>query len=1089
MLGKKVSGRGKVIKKKQELKFLALLSDITERKRQEERYKSLYEFERLISLISIDFINVLNKNLDDLIDQTLKKIGQFVNAARCSLFIFSEDSSMMTNTNEWCIDPSDSQIDILQNIPSEKFGYYLKLLKEKKGVIVNHINDIPSEAIGEREWVKKYGFRSSMFVPMTYKNNLFGTLGFYGEINVEREWSKDIINLLRLLANIFVNSIVRKRTEQKLKESEEIFRNIVESIPLGLHMFEIDSAEKLIFTGSNSTADKILNLNNKQFIGKTIEEAFPPLKETDIPDRLREAAFKGEPSKWEQVTYEDEKIKGAFEVHAFQTSPRKVVSTFTDITERLEAEKKIKESEEKYRSLFENMTVGFAYHKIIVDENNIPIDYQFLEANPAFEKLTGLNTNEIIGKPVTEVLPGIENDPVDWISKYGRVALTGIPITFESYAEPLDQWYSVLSYSPKKGYFAVTFTNITDRKKSVQNLRKSEEKYRLITENANDLIAVLNEKFEYEFINENVYQNILGYGIEDLIGKVNLELIHPEDRKQTTIALSRILRKGKGSHQLRTEAKNGTYKWLEVTAKNFYDSKGRKKILTISRDITDRKIIENSLQKSEQKNRNIVNSIPLGMHMYQVNSEGNLIFIGANSTADKMFNVDNRKFIGKTIEKAFPPIKDTDIPDSFLDAALTGKSSTWDQITYEDEKVKGAYEVHAFQTSPGNMVASFADITERLEIERNLRESEEKFRTIADQSFMGIGIIQEDKIIYANEAISKILEYSLDEIMPWTKSSIVLNMIHPEDLQMLREQRKRRRIDNPNLKPNISYRIITKSGAIKWIDQYLKVIIYHGKEAELISIIDITEKKHAEEIILQENLKLMELNKMREDLIIRVSHELRTPLTSIYGASQILLNHHKKELNKNVLNLVEISHRGGIRLKKLIENLIDTSKLKWEKLILNRKNEDLGAIVDECVEEMMLLAQNRNIIINTDLNNKIFLKVDKLRLEQVITNILSNAIKNTPSLGKIYISIIETKNKVGINIKDTGIGITLEEKKLLFEKFGKIERYGMDLGVDIEGAGLGLFISKEIVELHGGQIIVKSEGRNKGTEVIIELLK
>ncbi len=106
--------------------------DITEAKKEEEKLKSRYEFERLISLISIDFINVLNENLNDLINLALMKIGQFVNAVRCSLFIYSEDLTMVTNTNEWCVDPKDSQIDLLQNIPSEKFGYYFKLLKEKK---------------------------------------------------------------------------------------------------------------------------------------------------------------------------------------------------------------------------------------------------------------------------------------------------------------------------------------------------------------------------------------------------------------------------------------------------------------------------------------------------------------------------------------------------------------------------------------------------------------------------------------------------------------------------------------------------------------------------------------------------------------------------------------------------------------------------------------------------------------------------------------------------------------------------------------------------------------------------------------------
>ncbi|KKM91400.1 hypothetical protein LCGC14_1228870 [marine sediment metagenome] len=198
--------------------------NITEYKKTEEELQSRIEFEKLISLISIDFINVQNKNINDLINKALKKIGQFVNATRCSLFIYSKNLTRITNTNEWCIVPNDSQIDLLQNIPSEQFGYYLKLLKEKKDVIINQFDDIPLEASGEREWVKEYGFRSLMFVPMLYKNKLFGTLGFYGEINVEIKWKKNLIDLLKVLANIFVNSIVRKRTEQKLKESEEKYR-------------------------------------------------------------------------------------------------------------------------------------------------------------------------------------------------------------------------------------------------------------------------------------------------------------------------------------------------------------------------------------------------------------------------------------------------------------------------------------------------------------------------------------------------------------------------------------------------------------------------------------------------------------------------------------------------------------------------------------------------------------------------------------------------------------------------------------------------------------------------------------------------
>ena len=119
----------------------------------------------------------------------------------------------------------------------------------------------------------------------------------------------------------------------------------------------------------------------------------------------------------------------------------------------------------------------------------------------------------------------------------------------------------------------------------------------------------------------------------------------------------------------------------------------------------------------------------------------------------------------------------------------------------------------------------------------------------------------------------------------------------------------------------------------------------------------------------------------------------------------------------------------------------------------------------------------------------VYFKLDKHRFEQVFINILSNAIKNTPPHGQIFVILNETQDQIDVIIKDTGVGLTEDEKTKIFQKFGKIERYGMDLDVDIEGAGLGLYISREIVKLHGGEILVESEGRNKGCTFIVRLYK
>lgn len=130
--------------------------------------------------------------------------------------------------------------------------------------------------------------------------------------------------------------------------------------------------------------------------------------------------------------------------------------------------RELKKSEQKYRRFFTTIPSGWAYHKVVLDENNNPVDYTFLEVNKAFELQTGLKKEDIIGKNVTEVLPGIKKDSSDWIGKYGKVALTGESIYLESYAEPMEKWYSVAASSPEAGYFITVFEDISERKKIEQ---------------------------------------------------------------------------------------------------------------------------------------------------------------------------------------------------------------------------------------------------------------------------------------------------------------------------------------------------------------------------------------------------------------------------------------------------------------------------------------------------------------------------------------------------------------------------------------------------------------------------------------------
>jgi diguanylate cyclase (GGDEF)-like protein/PAS domain S-box-containing protein len=277
--------------------------------------------------------------------------------------------------------------------------------------------------------------------------------------------------------------------------------------------------------------------------------------------------------------------------------------------------------------------------------------------------------------------------------------------------------------------------DIVQRKQAEELLKESEWRNRIVSELITDYIFVVDVEpsgvLKLSWASNNLFR-ITGRMIQDVATSDLWEnLIHPNDRVRFFDFVNQILSTAEvGELECRTFYKFGGERWIRIFARPQVDERNRvTTIVGAIQDITQRKQADEQLQESEILYRKMNENSPLGMHFYKLNEKNQLIFAGANPAADKLLGVDNSQFIGKTIEEAFPPLIKTKVPERYRDTAAKGIPWSTEQIIYDDRQIKGVFDVRAFQTAPGNMVAIFADITERKLAEQALEAANRDLQT------------------------------------------------------------------------------------------------------------------------------------------------------------------------------------------------------------------------------------------------------------------------------------------------------------------------------------------------------------------------
>ena len=381
----------------------------------------------------------------------------------------------------------------------------------------------------------------------------------------------------------------RQEAIKALRESEERYRTLVENIDLGITL--ISSDYRVIMT--NAAQAGLFQKPIGEMVGRKCFREFEKRDGVCAHCPGTKAMATGKKAVVETTGVRDDGSRIVVRLQAFpHRGPDGHITGFIevveDITERKQTEAALQESENLYRSLFENMLNGFAYCQMLFEDNQ-PQDFIYLKVNSAFEALTGLK--DVVGKRVSEVIPGIRESDPELFEIYGRVALTGKPERFENYVEALKMWFSISVYSPEKEYFVAVFDVITERKRAESELKLKER----LLDSASDSIFLYDLEGNFLYINEAAYIT-RWYSKEELLSLGAWALGTPESAVYQDNVLRELWANGELIFESEHRRKDGSVMPVEIFARVLV-VEGRELILSVARDITERKQAETQVRQ------------------------------------------------------------------------------------------------------------------------------------------------------------------------------------------------------------------------------------------------------------------------------------------------------------------------------------------------------------------------------------------------------------------------------------------------------------------------------------------------------------
>ena len=747
-------------------------------------------------------------------------------------------------------------------------------------------------------------------------------------------------------------------------------------------------------------------------------------------------------------------------------------------------------------------------------------DLRYLLAEGTAAAQLGYSRESIEGKSVFDITPPDELELVEPLYRAalaGEEAISEREINGESYRA---------QFVPVKGEHGAIIAgmaliqNVSAEKQAEVALRDSEKRYRLMAENATDLISVQTPDGDYVYASPATHL-LLGYAPDELIGHTLFDFIHPEDAPR----VQELYHEALSAQEIITVAyrmhrADGAYTWFESASRLIDDQTAGSQVVTASRDISERMAASEALRHSEEQLRSLIAS--LDNLVFSIDLDGYFLVYHPMPLSIYDTPFDTSIFIGKHYRSVLPGV----LADKLEAAAeLVTTSLSTEQIDYEME-VDGAEHFFSARISPmiganlhllGSTVV-VTDVTEAmrarqrerrlLALEKIQRQVAALFLEVDDPEIVIDAVLEilgtffdvaraymfklrENERLIDNThewcapgvtpQIDNMQNLAFDELIPSLLPMLVNDgIIAPEHIRDL---------------PDDVYRVFsaqnTQSVLILpfFVDERLDGFIgfdeinharqWLPEESAAVrtfaqNLARVLERRRAQLALIEARDSALRSAQLKSDFVSNMSHEIRTPMTGVIGMLDLL---RETKLDEDQTEYAEIAHNSANRLLTLVNDILDFSKIEAGKIALENIPFDVRGVITEVQSILSVQAAKKSLELLAEIGEDVPVRVlgDPTRLRQVLMNLVGNAIKFTET-GSIRIIVkqintVHGRSRLRFEVADTGIGIPFERQANIFDSFvqgdsSTTRRYG--------GAGLGLAISKQLISLMGSEIELRS---------------